>query len=705
MNIEERNRYIQSINQWDYILQNTKLIGEPEKAEKKKEKFLENLSWKQFDWSKLYRPPISSYIPPDVVYRLEEISNTVRLMNKPTERFKLQNDLLRPYGFHPLNSGTNRRAFYHERDIGVVLKLGSDKVGKSDNIAEFNLQKIIAPFCTKVFDVTPTGVCQLAERVETMTEEDYKEKYTDLIFDLIMAIYYKGYIMEDVGANFFKNWGVRVGFGPVILDFPYIYEVDYSKLKCTRRDPFTNVVCGGDIDYDYAGGMSQIICEKCGARYTAKYLAKKIPSTAFTPIIEGKKEYSMSLINTNLKVFVTKKNVKTGEKQVIHRYYNESDTRQEVPVRSNKPYVERTVTNTEYQPRRDNRNNNYPQAVRNDLNDFLCNIDKKYGKRIAVDMAKKLGFRYEYRREERQQVLHEEKKEQGGEDNSSPLTFKDKADKYKNIHENKVILGEVEEKPSNNLEQPKIDKPIEGLFPMKPKSAEEIEKEELEERQETAVMGFLGESGVDKIRRMEMIPKIKSMVIARFNGFEGNSNDDTLGDRLASKIMDFIYDDMKKLLGTTDGVEVKCTKTNDNLNNICYKTYVTNYGSAMFDCELYPQSEIDNMNKGSNQSITNIKKLLVPEVEKTEDTDKKISDALPMTENELRVFFEDEAISFNFDTYPKRNKELQHDLEAYLLNKLLDKVNTVPFPLAQRKVNEYVEMYYPIDTEDISSEL
>ena len=124
----------------------------------------------------------------------------------------------------------------------------------------------------------------------------------------------------------------------------------------------------------------------------------------------------------------------------------------------------------------------------------------------------------------------------------------------------------------------------------------------------------------------------------------------------------------------------------------------------MFDCELYPQSEIDNMNKGSNQSITNIKKLLVPEVEKT-DSDKKISDALPMTENELRVFFEDEAINFNFDTYPKRNKELQHDLEAYLLNKLLDKVNTVPFPLAQRKVNEYVEMYYPIDTEDISSEL
>ena len=48
---------------------------------------------------------------------------------------------------------------------------------------------------------------------------------------------------------------------------------------------------------------------------------------------------------------------------------------------------------------------------------------------------------------------------------------------------------------------------------------------------------------------------------------------------------------------------------------------------------------------------------------------------------------------------------MQQDLESFLLDKLADKITTVPFPLGQKKVKEYVETYYPEDTEDISGEL
>ena len=35
--------------------------------------------------------------------------------------------------------------------------------------------------------------------------------------------------MADIGTNFFMNWGIRPGFGPVLLDYPYVYELDGNK--------------------------------------------------------------------------------------------------------------------------------------------------------------------------------------------------------------------------------------------------------------------------------------------------------------------------------------------------------------------------------------------------------------------------------------------------------------------------------------------
>ena len=159
-------------------------------------------------WNTLQRPPIrAAYLPDWAIGRLYDIMTSLRMMSKPELKFKTTNDLLKPYGFMPLGSGTNRRAFYHVEDIGVILKTASDTVGQKDNKDEYLItQHMIKPFCPKIFNVDGDGACALNERGEAMTEYDYKFVWASEIFDLLFALLQRGYILEDVGSNFYKEW-------------------------------------------------------------------------------------------------------------------------------------------------------------------------------------------------------------------------------------------------------------------------------------------------------------------------------------------------------------------------------------------------------------------------------------------------------------------------------------------------------------------
>lgn len=263
MNIQERN---------DRILQYLELLrigGDHVRNQ------LANVNIGEY-YERLWKPPIINYIPYQVIQYLLDIVNDVKLMNNPIKRFNIQNDLLGHYYFRPLASGTNRRAFYCEYDPGIVLKIASDTVGMSDNISEFYLQQYIKPFCTKIYDVQGNGVVSLSERVEPMTEYEYKYTWLDFFFKLIYVYWFekKRYVLEDVGSKFFKNFGYRLCLNPVLLDFPYIYKINESKMHCVYQDPVTKEVCNGDIGYDFDMGMSQIICYKCGRRYAARYLSQ-----------------------------------------------------------------------------------------------------------------------------------------------------------------------------------------------------------------------------------------------------------------------------------------------------------------------------------------------------------------------------------------------------------------------------------------------
>ena len=273
-------------------------------------------------WNTLTRPPIKAYLPDWVVQKLYEYMTSARLINNPALRFKLTNELLLPWGFKPLASGTNRRAFYCTYDQGIIIKIASDAVGQKDNQSEFVIQQMLKPFCPKIFDVAGDGAILLSERGEPMTEHDYKFVWAEEIFDLLFSLLARGYILEDVGSNFYKNFGIRMGFGPMLWDFPYVYKLDWRKLICQKPDPITGQPCGGEIDYDYHKGMSEIVCTRCGARYSARYLASAMPSEAFSSVNRERRCIRVGRFDTKFEVFV-----RQGDK-IVATYGNETATPQ-----------------------------------------------------------------------------------------------------------------------------------------------------------------------------------------------------------------------------------------------------------------------------------------------------------------------------------------------------------------------------------------
>lgn len=377
------------------------------------------------NWDNMTKPPLTTYVPLPIIEQLRSIVNNVKLMNNPTKKYDLVNKLFATIGLKPLASGTNRRTFYCTYDPTVVIKIASDRVGKMDNISEFTLQKLIKPFCTKSFDVTSDGVVALVERVETMKEKDFKQVYASDVFDFTFEILRRGYVMEDIGGNFYKNWGIRFGFGPVILDYPYVFELDWAKLRCSHRDIHTGIYCDGYLDYDYNKGMSEIICTKCGTRYTAKYLARRIDAKDVLERIDRKRDNEMALLDTNFKVVI-----KRGD-QIVKRCYKETDTivdpktklggkkeyNQEPKLKFDEPRVPKYTVKRKIEDNeapQDNHNHGnkkrypnftdqplftdnlifYPKNLKNDIIFFLKKMEEKYGSEDAVRLASIIGTVY-----------------------------------------------------------------------------------------------------------------------------------------------------------------------------------------------------------------------------------------------------------------------------------------------------------------------
>lgn len=162
-----------------------------------------------FNFDMLTAPPLLSLLTPQDISILNSIARSVKLSGKITEKYKLIDQVMRSRGFVKLHAGTNRVVYRHIEDQRIVAKIAVDKVGLNDNPAEFRNQFLLKPFVTRVFEVSPCGTVGIMERVDPIMSREEFASIADDVFNLITKVFIGKYILEDIGASFFMNWGLR----------------------------------------------------------------------------------------------------------------------------------------------------------------------------------------------------------------------------------------------------------------------------------------------------------------------------------------------------------------------------------------------------------------------------------------------------------------------------------------------------------------
>ena len=224
----------------------------------------------EFNFDSLMIPPIWYYLTQEDVNKLRHIATSARLSSKIDQKYQMIDDIMRNRGFKRFSAGTNRVVYRFLEDDRFLVKIAVDKVGMQDNPMEYKNQFLLKPYVTKMFYTSQCGVVGFVERViQIKNKAEFKEIAGD-VFEILVNKVLGKYVVEDVGVKYFMNWGVRIGSGPVLLDYPYIYKLDGKKLFCTKTDPTTNIPCNGEIDYDC--GFNHLVCTKCGKIYLASDL-------------------------------------------------------------------------------------------------------------------------------------------------------------------------------------------------------------------------------------------------------------------------------------------------------------------------------------------------------------------------------------------------------------------------------------------------
>lgn len=184
------------------------------------------------------------------------------------KKFQKLDAIVKPKGFKRSGCGTNRVVYEPLDDNATFcIKIALDKAGSKNNPDEIVNQKYLKPFVAKCFDISQDGNVGIFERVVPIENLYQMWSVREDIYKIMETIVGR-FIIDDFGTKAFKNWGLRKGFGPVLLDYADMYILDPKILYCTHTlNLDTTEQCRGELDYD--AGFNNIICLKCGGIHMA----------------------------------------------------------------------------------------------------------------------------------------------------------------------------------------------------------------------------------------------------------------------------------------------------------------------------------------------------------------------------------------------------------------------------------------------------
>lgn len=272
------------------------------------------LSQEDFNFETLLGPQVSMLLTPTDLGDLNLLVKSPKYSSKPELKNQYQKEILGRRGFKWFHAGTNRNVYRFIEDQSFLLKVVHSRSGLQDNFLEYKNQNYIKPACTKVFDVSSCGICETVERVEPIISREQFISIAPYIFDLISAKLIGKYVLSDIGSKYFRNYGLRIGYGPVLLDFPYIYKLDGEKLICNHIDEKTGLPCGGVIDYD--SGFNELHCEKCGLLYRATDLAQYEEENKII-FKGGRKDMRIAVLSDGKEIWSSNKETKKIERKYI----------------------------------------------------------------------------------------------------------------------------------------------------------------------------------------------------------------------------------------------------------------------------------------------------------------------------------------------------------------------------------------------------
>lgn len=410
----------------------------------------------EFNFDSLWFQPLYTILPPQVIEQLRQIASSIKLSSKIKQKYAMIKSILEPYGFRLFHAGTNRVVYRHLEYTNIVLKIAVDSVGMLNNPMEFKNQMYLKPFVSKTFDVSPCGTVAIAERVEPITSVEEFISIADDVFELITNNIIGEYVLEDIGTNFFRNWGIRKGLGPVLLDYPYMFKLDGNKLYCNKEDPVTGTLCDGVIDYD--NGFNFLRCTKCGKMHEAKHLQKDLEENKLILKCEEFDDMKISLTRGNKVVYTNEINETTTPRRNNVNYKKSNNNNEGIKVsltRGGRSVENITHVKDEYM---------YKQQQ-------STTVDTKQSLKPKVRESKHIEEKFDttsqfIKNGERQQIKETNKIQQ--KDDKDMKITKDMADKLKNSMMNGLGITEEDfsnfEAESDDKQEEEVVDPIEEKY-------------------------------------------------------------------------------------------------------------------------------------------------------------------------------------------------------------------------------------------------